>query len=114
MTLILANFLIAIAYMLNSVLTMMLILVIAAVIISWVNADPYNFLVRVVRQSTDPLFDLIRRKLPLSFGGLDFSPIFVLLMIGFLKMFLVQTLIDQGQVLKAGYRISGELEYEQQ
>lgn len=90
-----------IANILNSVLWFFLILVIARVIISWVNADPYNFLVRVIVQSTDPLFNLFRRW-PLQFGGLDLTPLVLMLVIEFLRFVLVNTIsFYAGQILRA-------------
>ena len=88
-----------IAQVLSSILWLFLILIIARVVISWVNADPYNLLVRVIIQSTDPLLSLFGRW-RLSFGGLDFTPIVILLLIQFLQYVLVGALLYYGAVLK--------------
>lgn len=88
-----------IAQILSSILWLFMILIIARVILSWVNADPYNFLVRVIIQSTDPLLNLFGRW-RLSFGGLDFTPIVVLLLIQFLQYVLVGALLYYGAILK--------------
>lgn len=57
-------------------------LVIAHVILSWVQLDPRNPIVRFIHRTTDPVFDLVRRTLPfLQAGGIDFSPIVVLLLL---------------------------------
>lgn len=64
------------------------------VICSWVNADPYNPIVRFIRQITDPLLNGIRRVLP-PLGGLDFSAFVAILVIQFgIQQFLVNTLQD--------------------
>jgi YggT family protein len=96
----LANILMAIAGVLGVVLNFMLFLIIARVIVSWVNADPSNWIVRVIVSTTDPLLIPIRRKLPLAFGGLDFSPIVVMLLIYILQIVVVQSLNDYALQLK--------------
>ncbi|MFP4308124.1 MAG: YggT family protein [Desulfococcaceae bacterium] len=94
---IVGNFLIALATVLNIVLTLYMWVVIARAVLSWVNPDPYNPIVRTIASVTDPVLDWIRRRLPVSFGGIDFSPIIVFLAIVFLKNFLVATLAAMGQ-----------------
>ena len=90
---ILANLLQAIAVVLNIVLTLYFWVVIISAILSWVSPDPYNPIVRIIHSLTQPVFSMVRRWLPFTFiGGLDLSPIAVLLVIQFLKVFLVQSL----------------------
>jgi YggT family protein len=90
---ILANLLQAIAVVLNIVLTLYFWIIIISAVLSWVNPDPYNPIVRFIRSLTEPAFSLVRRWLPFTFvGGLDLSPIVVLLLIQFLKVFLVQSI----------------------
>jgi len=90
---ILANLLQAIAYVLNAVLTLYFWVVIISAILSWVNPDPYNPIVRVIRSLTEPAFSAVRRWFPFTFiGGLDLSPIVVLLLVQFLQIFLVQSI----------------------
>jgi YggT family protein len=61
--------------------------VIGAALISWVNPDPYNPIVRLLRNLTEPLLWRIRKYLPFTYkSGLDFSPIVLLLAIQILKM----------------------------
>lgn len=59
--------------------------VLARVVLSWVAPDPYNPIVRVIVQITEPVMAPMRRLLP-PLGGLDLSPILVLLAIQFLKI----------------------------
>jgi YggT family protein len=87
-----SNFLSAIAEILNIGLSLYMYIVIAKAILSWVNPDPYNPIVRFLNAITEPLLFRIRRRLPLIFGGMDFSPIIVILAIIFLKSFVVQSL----------------------
>jgi YggT family protein len=69
-------------------------IVIARAILSWVSPDPYNPIVRFIHKITEPVLHQIRKRLPLNFGGIDFSPILVLLAIIFLRQFVVQSLYD--------------------
>jgi YggT family protein len=89
---ILANFLMAVAKILNIALTIYMWIIIARAVISWVNPDPYNPIVRFLNNVTEPVLYRIRRLIPLYFGGLDFSPILVILAIIFIQSFLIQSL----------------------
>lgn len=89
-----ANFLLATASVLQLLLTLYMWIVIARAVISWVNPDPYNPVVRFLYNATEPLLYRVRRALPIFVGGIDFSPLIVLLAIYFLEAFLVQSLRD--------------------
>jgi len=89
-----SNFLAAMASVLQLVLTLYMWIVIARALISWVNPDPYNPIVRFLYNATEPLLYRVRRTLPAFAGGIDFSPIIVILLIYFLQAFLVQSLRD--------------------
>jgi len=95
----LGNFLMAIAKLINFALSAYIWVVIGSAVISWVNADPYNPIVRFLRQATDPLLTRIRRVLP-AMGGFDLSPMILILAIVFLQSFLVPTLLQIGQSLQ--------------
>ena len=88
---ILGNFIAAIAKLVNFVFDAYIIIIFARAVISWVNADPYNPIVRFLIQATDPLLSRIRRYVP-SLGGLDISPLILILAIMFLQSLLVPTL----------------------
>ncbi len=87
----LSNFILAIAKLLNFALSAYIWIVIGRAVISWVNADPYNAIVRFLVQATEPLLMRIRRVIP-PMGGLDLSPVILILAIVFLQSFLVPTL----------------------
>ncbi len=91
---ILGNLLAALASVIGIVLNLYMWVIIARAVISWVNPDPYNRIVRFLYSITDPVLMAIRRRLPLYFGGIDFSPIVVILAILFLQRFLVASLHD--------------------
>jgi YggT family protein len=90
---IIGNLLKAVAVVLNYVLHFYMWIVIARAVLSWVNPDPYNPIVRFIHNVTEPVLYRIRRKLPLDFGGIDFSPIIVILGIIFLQNFVVTSLL---------------------
>lgn len=90
---ILANFIEAVAFVVNAGLTIYFWIVIISALLSWVNPDPYNPIVRVLRSLTEPVFYRIRRLLPFTMvGGVDLSPVVLLLGIQFAKIFIVKTL----------------------
>ncbi len=95
----LGNFILAIAKLINFALSAYIWIVIARAVISWVNADPYNPIVRFLVQVTDPILFRIRRYIP-SMGGIDLSPMILILAIVFLQSFLVPTLMQIGNSLQ--------------
>jgi YggT family protein len=76
------------------VLTIYMWIIVFRALISWVNPDPYNQIVVFLYRFTEPVLGPIRRRLPMSNIGIDFSPIIVILAIVFLKYFLVETMIQ--------------------
>ena len=91
---IIANFLGAIAKILDIALSLYMWIIIARAVISWVNPDPYNPIVRFLNSVTEPILYPIRRRMPVHLGGIDFSPIIVILAIVFVQFFLVQSLSE--------------------
>jgi YggT family protein len=71
-------------------------IIIARVIVSWVRVSPYHPtwgpVVRFIYQATEPLMEPVRRFLP-AMGGLDFSPIIVLLGLDLLRTLVVGMLL---------------------
>jgi YggT family protein len=66
-------------------------IVIIAALISWVNPDPRNPIVRFLHAVTEPLFRPFRKLIPpYRTGNIDFSPLFVILIIFLLSRFLVR------------------------
>jgi YggT family protein len=86
-----ATFLTAAAKIIDIILSLYMYIVIGRAIISWVNPDPYNPIVRFLHQATEPILSRVRRILPYM-GGLDLSPLIVILVIYFLKEFVVRSL----------------------
>ena len=89
---VLSNFLVALANVVEVVLTIVYWLILVRALISWVNPDPYNAIVQFLNRTTEPILEPIRRLFPPM--AIDISPIIAFIMIIFLKSFLVRTLID--------------------
>ena len=96
----LGNTLYALGYVLDAALSIMVFIVIARAILSWVNPDPFNPIVRFLVSSSEPLLRPIKRHLP-SFGGLDLSPIVLILAIYFVKIAVAQSLMEYALRIKA-------------
>ena len=86
------NLLIAVATVLDYVLVFFMFITIARAVLSWVSPDPYNPIVRFIHNITEPVLYQIRKRLPMMYGGIDFSPIIVILIIIFLRIFVVDSL----------------------
>jgi YggT family protein len=87
------NLLYALATILDYTLMIANWLIIIRALISWVNPDPYNPIVQFLYKVTEPLLAPFRRFAPVHSVGLDISPIFALIFIWFLRLFLVRTLV---------------------
>jgi YggT family protein len=86
----LANILLALAKIVelaSGILTVYKYLLLASVIISWVNADPYNPIVNFIYRATEPVLSRVRRYLP-NTGSIDLSPLAV-----FALIYLVQIIV---------------------
>jgi YggT family protein len=68
--------------------------VIISAVMSWIEPNPYNPIVRFVYSITEPVFDWVREHLPVIFGGIDFSPVLVILAIELSRQVLIPTLGD--------------------
>ncbi|HSE95250.1 MAG TPA: YggT family protein [Methylomirabilota bacterium] len=82
--------LLALAQLVDYLLWAYLWIIIIRALLSWVNPDPWNPIVRILYQVTEPVLRPIRRRLPMS--GIDLSPMVVILAIYFLQWFLVPVL----------------------
>ena len=83
----------AIAQVLDMALTAYMWVVIISALLSWVNPDPYNPIVRFLRNLTEPVFWKVRKLIPFAVvGGLDLSPVLVIFAIYFVRIFVVGNL----------------------
>lgn len=93
------NFFTALGGILDMVLTLYMWAIIISALLSWVNPDPYNPIVRMLWQITEPSLRLVRRYLPTGSIGIDISPIIVIVIIMFLQNFLAKSLIEFGHTI---------------
>ena len=83
------SLLISLASFIGLAITIYMWVVIIRVLISWVNPNPYNPVVKFLAKVTDPVLFWVRRAIPLSYAGIDFSPVILILLLVFLHDFLV-------------------------
>ena len=95
---------IAFAKVLNLIISIYTFVIIAAVLISWVNADPYNPIVKILRQLTQPVFMLVKRILPraLRYSRMDISPLIVLIVLMLVETLVGGLLFDLGRGMIIG------------
>ena len=82
-----SNFIIALAKVIDIVLTIYMWIIVARALISWVNPDPYNKIVIFLYRVTEPVLRPIRKLIPRNNLPIDFSALIVLLIIMFLAIF---------------------------
>jgi YggT family protein len=97
---VIANLLVAVAQVLDYILWAYLWIIVGRVIVSWVNADRYNPIVRFLYSATEPVLERVRRRLPVYGGGFDLSPIVVWIAVIFLQRFLIRSLYDLANALR--------------
>jgi YggT family protein len=98
----LGNVLIGLGQVLNSVLWVYSWVLIARAIVSWVNADPRNPIVRFLHVATDPPLRLVRRLLPvnLRYFPIDIAFLVLFAIVLFAQFAVAQNLIDLGARLR--------------
>lgn len=89
---VMGNFIRSIATVLDYVLQLYTYVIVARALVSWVNPDPYNPIVQFLHKVTEPVLAPFRQLTGSYRTGIDFSPILVILVIFFLRSFLVQSL----------------------
>ena len=94
---VIGNLLLGLAYVINTVLVLFMWIVIARAVLSWINPNPYHpivrSIIRFIYDVSEPVLTRIRALIPMNFGGIDLSPIVVILGVTFLRIFLVQSLV---------------------
>jgi YggT family protein len=89
-----SNFVLAVARIVELAINVYIWVIIARALISWVSPDPYNPIVRFLYRVTEPVLRMVRRRMPMLAGGLDLSPMIVILILYFIDWFVVSTLRD--------------------
>ena len=90
---ILSNLLLGISQVIGMFLQFFTFAIVIRVAMSWVNPDPYNFIVQFVSNCTDPLLRPIQKRLP-PLGNLDLSPLVLIAAIMILQQVIVGSLND--------------------
>jgi Predicted integral membrane protein len=89
------NLINALDFIVSTLVSMYSFIVLGYCIISWVNPDPYNPIVRLLRNLTEPALWRIRKHLPfVHTTGMDFSPIVLILGIQLLDMVVFKTIFQ--------------------
>jgi YggT family protein len=89
----LANILLALAKIVelaSGLLTVYKYILLASVVISWVNADPYNPIVNFIYRATEPVLRRVRRYMP-DTGMIDLSPLVVFALIWVIQIVVFDT-----------------------
>ena len=100
--LLLANLLGGLGWTLYWFLQLYTWVLIARAVVSWVNADPHNFIVSFLYAATEPPLRLIRRRLPtnLRYFPLDIAFLVLFGLVLFAQYGIVQSLVDYAAVLR--------------
>jgi YggT family protein len=94
------NALSSVATLIATLAQIYVFVLIGYVIVSWVQADPSNPLVRFIRMVSDPFLEKIRRFIP-PIAGLDFSVLIAILIVQIgVQGFVVSTLMDWARQLR--------------
>jgi YggT family protein len=88
------NLVIFIAQTLEGLLQLYFWVVIISALMTWIEPNPYNPIVRFIYAVTEPVFNWIREHLPVIFGGIDFSPLVVVIGISFLQRYAIPTAVQ--------------------
>jgi YggT family protein len=100
---VLSNFAFGIATILDGLLWLYLWIIIISALLSWVNPDPYNPIVRFLRAVTEPVLHQVRRRLPFVYAaGIDFSPLVVIVLIRLVQWVVVNSLLELAVRLRNG------------
>lgn len=67
-------------------------IIVARVLLSWIQHNPNNPIIRFVYQMTEPPLLWIRRYVP-SFGGLDISPMILIFAVIILEKIIIRILV---------------------
>ena len=88
------------AQLVGTVITLYTWVIIISALLSWVNPDPYNPIVRILRSLTEPALWRTRRILPFTYvNGIDLSPVALIIALQFCDYVLVRILVYFSRIL---------------
>src|SRR2546421_12980543 len=103
---VLGRIVLAVATILDSLLSLYFWIVLIAALLSWVNPDPRNPIVRFLYGVTEPVLFQIRRRIPFVYAsGIDLSPLLLMVAIYFVRTVVVGSLYELAQriTVEAGH-----------
>lgn len=97
------HFVRAVAQLLHMAINLYIIIIIVRSVISWMGTPPPNAFIMILRKLTDPVFRFVHRTLPFTIvGGIDISPIIILVVLYFIDSFLYGVLMNYAAKMLAG------------
>jgi len=83
----------ALVHLLHTVISIYILIIIVAALLSFVRPDPNNPIVQVLYRLTDPIYQFIRKRFPfVVISGMDLSPLILLLALQFIDTFMMRAL----------------------
>ena len=80
--------------LLHTIINVYIWIVIISALLSFVRPDPSNPIVQTLYRLTEPVYSVIRRKLPfLVMGGIDLTPLVIILGLQFLDTFMMRAFL---------------------
>lgn len=84
----------SIVQLIHTVINLYIWIVIIAALLSFVRPDPSNPIVQILYRMTEPLYIWLHRKMPfLVVGGIDLSPLVIILGLQFIDTFMMRALL---------------------
>ncbi|MEK7812248.1 MAG: YggT family protein [Candidatus Desantisbacteria bacterium] len=83
----------SLAMLMGMIFKLIYFVLVVRMLLSWVNPDPYNQMVRIIYRVTEPILAPFRRIIP-PMGMIDISPIVVFLLLSFIEKFVVGVLLQ--------------------
>ncbi len=90
------HFVNGVAYILDILLNIYFWILLIRAVLSWIQPNPYNPLVRTIYKLVDPVTYRISRIIPTRVGMIDFAPFILMILIVFLQRFLIRSLFELG------------------
>ncbi|MBM0637050.1 YggT family protein [Campylobacter sp. VicNov18] len=81
------SFIISIFQIFHIIINIYIWIIIISALLSWVNPDPYNPIVQILYKLSYPAY-VLARKIPARIGNIDLAPLFIVLALNFLDIFL--------------------------
>ncbi|MCK4837017.1 MAG: YggT family protein [Candidatus Aminicenantes bacterium] len=98
-----SNFIKALAQFFHLVIQAYIIVIIVRAVISWAGNIPPNRFIYILRRLTDPVFRVVHRYVPFSIiGGIDISPIIIIVLLYFIDNFFTGVLMEYADRLSLG------------